>query len=66
MYSRHKQELDEIFDDIAEGSQIQSRCQWYKKGKKSNKFFLNFEKKDGTQGQIQKLTVNVKELSDKN
>ena len=64
MYNRHQQELDKIFDDITGGIRIQSRCQCYEKGKKSNKFFLNLEKKRGIQGQIQKLIVNKKEISD--
>ena len=50
LHNRHKQELDEIFDNIAEGIRIRSRCQWYEKGEKSNKFFLNLEKKCGVQG----------------
>ena len=45
LYNRHKQELDEVFNDIAEGIWIRSRCQWYEKGEKSIKFLLNFEKK---------------------
>ena len=40
LFNRHKQEQDEICDDIAEGIRIRSRCQWYEKGEKSNKFFL--------------------------
>ena len=45
LYNRHKQELVEIFDDIPEGTRIRIGCQWYQKGKKSNKLFLNLEKK---------------------
>ena len=64
MYNRHKQELDEIFDDIAKDSWIPSRYQWYEKWEKSNKFFLNLEKKPGIQGQIWNLIVNNKEISE--
>ena len=39
-FNRHKQEQDEICDDIAEGIRIRNRCQWYEKGEKSKKFFL--------------------------
>ena len=48
----HNQGLDEIFANIAEGTRIRSRCQWYKKGEKSNKLFLNLEKKTWNQGKI--------------
>ena len=44
LHNRHKQELDEMYDDIAEGIRIHSRCQWYKKGEKLKKFFPNLEK----------------------
>ena len=40
LFNRHKQERDEICDDIAEGIRIRNRFQWYEKGEKSNKFFL--------------------------
>ena len=39
-----KNELDEIYDHIAEGIRIRSKCDWYKHGEKSTKFFLNLEK----------------------
>ena len=35
-----------------------------RKGEKSNNFFLNLEKKRGIQGQIRKIIVNKKEISD--
>ena len=33
-----------MYDEIAEGIRIHSRCQWYKKGEKLKKFFPNLEK----------------------
>ena len=40
MYNRHKQQIEEISDDIVEGI----RCQWYEKGEKPNDISLNLEK----------------------
>ena len=42
-YELLKCELDEIYDKIAEGVIVRSRCQQYEEGEKSNKFFLNLE-----------------------
>ena len=42
-YEVLKCELDEIYDKIAEGVIVRSRCQQYEEGEKSNKFFLNLE-----------------------
>ena len=38
-YDSVKNELDEIYDHIAEGIQIRSKCDWYEHGKKSPIFF---------------------------
>ena len=40
-----KADLDEIYDNIAEGVKIRSKCQWYEENEKSIKYFLNLEKK---------------------
>ena len=60
MYNRHKQQLEEISDDIVEGI----RCQWYEKGEKPNDISLNLEKKREIHGQIRKVIANEKEISD--
>ena len=39
-----KNELDAIYDRIAEGIRIRSKCNWYEHGEKLTKFFLNLEK----------------------
>ena len=44
-HHRYKDDLDEIYDNIAEGVNIRCKCQWYEEGKKSTKCFLNLEKK---------------------
>ena len=38
-YDSVKNELDEIYDHIAEGIRIRSKCDWYEHDKKSTKFF---------------------------
>ena len=43
-YSVCKENLNVIYDEIANGIKIRSRCNWYEFGEKSNKFFLNLEK----------------------
>ena len=58
----YKKELDSIYDHIAEGIRIRSKCDWYEHGEKSTKFFLNLEKKRGNQNQICKLIIDEKEI----
>ena len=38
-YNSVKNELDEIYDHIAGGTRIRSKCDWYEHGEKSKKFF---------------------------
>ena len=66
LYNKCKQDLKEIYDSIAEGICIRSRCQWHEKGEKSSKFFLNLEKFNGMQSQIRKIIVNDQEITDPN
>ena len=35
----HKNDLEIIYDHIAEGIRIRSKCDWYKQGEKSLKIF---------------------------
>ena len=44
-YTKCKKDLELIYERIAEGVKIRSKCQWYEEGEKSTKFFLNLEKK---------------------
>ena len=62
-YELLKCELDEIYDKIAEGVRVRSRCQQYEEGEKSNKFFLNLEKVRGSQGKVRKLIVSNHEIA---
>ena len=43
-YDSFKNELDEIYDHIAESIRIRSNCDWYEHGEKSRIFLLNLEK----------------------
>ena len=54
--------FDSIYDHIAEGIRIRSKCDWYQHREKSTKFFLNLEKKRGNQNQIRKLIIDEKEI----
>ena len=64
LYTKCKEELDAIYQNIAEGIKIRSKCNWYEQGEKSTKYFLNLEKKNAIQGQIRKLFNNNKEIND--
>ena len=57
-----KNRLEEVYDDIAEGIKIRSKCQRYELGEKSTKFFLNLEKTKTTQGFVKKLEIDSKEI----
>ena len=63
-YNSVKNELDEIYDHIAEDTQIRRKCDWYKHGEKSTKFFLNLEKQRVSQNTIKRLFVDDKEIAD--
>ena len=43
-YKVYKQQLDEIYEKKAKGIKIRSKCNWYKHGEKSAKFFFEFGK----------------------
>ena len=44
LYNYCKNDLETIYDCIADGIKIRSKCEWYEHGEKSTKFFLNLEK----------------------
>ena len=43
-YLDYKNKLKQIYEEKAKGVKIRSKCEWYKFGEKSSKFFLNLEK----------------------
>ena len=62
-YKLLKCELDKIYDKIAEGVRVRSRCKQYEEGEKSNKFFLNLENVWGSQWKVSKLIVSNHEIA---
>ena len=62
-YESLKSGLELIYDHIAEGVRIRSKCLRYEEGKKSTKFFLNLEKQRGNQNRDRKLIGNGKEIN---
>ena len=65
-YHSMKDKIEEIYEKKAEGARIRSKCLWYEEDEKLWKFFLNLEKRRGTQSQIRKLTINEQEITDQN
>ena len=47
-YISCKSKLDQFYEEKANGIRIRSKCDWYKYGEKSTKFFLNLEKNSST------------------
>ena len=63
-YNSIKNELEAIYDHIAEGIRIRSKCDWYEHGEKSTIFFENLEKQRGVQNTIKKLIIDDTEVTD--
>ena len=61
-YHKCKADLDEIYDNIAEGVKIRSKCQRYEENEKSTKYFLNLEKKHAEKSTIWRLVTDKKDL----
>ena len=57
-YESLKSGLELIYDHIAEGVRIRSKCVSYEQGQKSTKFFLKLEKQRGNQNRNRKLIGN--------
>ena len=64
-YERLKNDLELIYDHLAEGVRLRSKCDWYGQGEKSTKFFSNLDEQRGNQSRIRKLIVNEKEINNK-
>ena len=62
-YNDAKFQLDNIYNKIAEGIKVRSKCNWYEFVEKSSKFFLNLEKKNAIQGTICKLLVDNNDVT---
>ena len=63
-----EEELHKIYDYFADGAILRSRCTWYEKSEKNNKYFLSLEKSlaenactdvlDSNDGLIRKQTTS--------
>ena len=62
-YDKTRSKLEKIYDKIAEGVKIRSKCSWYQYGEKSTKFFYTLEKKDTICGTIKTVINYGKEIT---
>ena len=65
-YLECKNNLEQIYQEKANGVNIGSKCSWYELGEKSSKVFLNLEKKHVLQNQLRTLVCGQNEITDKN
>lgn len=56
-YEDSKLWLENWYDDLTKGAILRSKSEWYEKGEKSTKYFLNLEKKNSTKNTIRKLLL---------
>ena len=63
-YENCKTKLEDLYDFIAQGAILRSKCSWYEKGEKSTKFFLNLEKQRKNKTHVKKILDNNTEISD--
>ena len=61
-HHQYKADLDEIYDNIAEGIKIRSKCQWYEESEKSTKYFLNLEIKQAEKSTTRRLVADKNDL----
>ena len=62
-YNDCKTQLEQIYKIKVNGLKI-SKCEWYKHGEKSSKFFLNLEKSHAIQGQVWTVIYIDKKTND--
>ena len=53
-----------IYDDVDDSIKVKNRCNWYKFGEKSSKFFLNPGKMCGCQNALQNIISKNREFTD--
>ena len=63
LYNYCKTQLETIYEHIAGNIKIRNKCKLYEHAKKSTKFFLNLEKKQGVLNRIGRLIVEQKEIT---
>ena len=57
-YIETNEKLDKIYQEKGNGIRIRSKCNWYKHGEKSSKFFLNLVKSRAVQNQIRNILID--------
>ena len=62
-YEECQAKLDSINDYITQGIIPRSKVTWYEKGEKSNRYFLNLEKRNKTKTHIRKLLIDNQTLT---
>ena len=63
-YNSFKDELNDIYEEISNGTKIRSCCNWYELGEKSNKYFLNLEKSQARKNILHKICSKTQEITD--
>ena len=63
-YEDCKAKLGSIYDYISKGAILPSRIDWYEKGEKATKFFLNLEKQNKAKTHVQLLVDDDGEYND--
>ena len=58
-----KEELDKYLEDKTKGAMIRSRCRWYEEGEKSTKYFLNLEKRNFNNKNLDRLMLQNGDIS---
>ena len=67
IYLQSKLFLDNLIEERTKGAILRSKSQWYEKGEKSSKFFLNLEKKNSINNTVKKIVQeNNTEITDSN
>ena len=54
-YESAKQELDRIYDHIADGCILRSKARWYEEDENASKYFLSLEKRNKVKSCIRRL-----------
>ena len=63
-YDTSKLWLENWYDDYTKGAILRSKAEWYEKGEKSTKYFLNLEKKNSTKNTIRNLCIGSENNTD--
>ena len=56
-YNTSKDWLENWYDDYTKGAILRSKAEWYEKGEKSTKFFLNLEKRNSVKNTIRNIFI---------